>query len=282
MTVNTMNRVVPRSVVLRLFLSGTRNQISWLVLGIGMCLGWVVIFNVDLSFVYYRGTIELVTGTITDSSETNMSINEESVVVNSYRFITADGRSFEDFSYATGRWHSKGNKVTIEYPKGKPHLSRIQGMRRKLFGTYGILFAIVPAVGVGLLYFSMRKALKIKHLLQDGRLTTGTLVDKEETNVSINDDPVYKLTFAFTADDGREHHVVHRTHKTEALEDESEERLLYGPSHPEVALMVDALPSLPDFDERGNIRHQPVSPASFILPVLTLGGHGIYALSVLL
>jgi hypothetical protein len=75
--------------------------------------------------------------------------------------------------------------------------------------------------------------------------------------------------------------VAHKTHKTAALEDDNEERLLYDPLKPEVALMVDTLPGLPDFDENGHIRQQSVSVASVILPVLTLGGHGLYALSVL-
>jgi hypothetical protein len=127
--IRSMNRPVPRATVWRLFLNGTTNQTCWLVLGIGMVFFWVMIFNVDFSFIAYAGNVERVTGTITDSSETNMSINEETVIVNSYRFIASDGRPFEDFSYATGRWYPDGAKVTIEYPAGKPHLSRIYGMR---------------------------------------------------------------------------------------------------------------------------------------------------------
>ncbi len=80
------------------------------------------------------------------------------------------------------------------------------------------------------------------------------LVDKEATGAIVKDEPVYKLTFAFTSDDGREYHVAHKTHKTAVLEDNNEERLLYDPLQPEVALMVDTLPGLPDFDENGHIR----------------------------
>jgi hypothetical protein len=246
-----------------------------------MILFWVMIFNVDFSFIYYTGNIELVTGTITDSHETNVSINEETVIVNSYRFATADGRPFEDFSYATGRGFHDGAKVTIEYPAGKPHLSRVQGMRRKPFGPLGLLFGLGPAAGLVFAYIRVRKILRTKHLLQHGKLSTGVLVDKEATGSEINDEPVYKLTFAFSDDNGQKHHVVHKTHKTETLEDDNAERLLYDPSQPDGALMVDTLPGLPDLDESGHIRQQPVSGASLIIPVLTLGGHSIYALFVL-
>ncbi len=91
-----------------------------------MIFGWIVIFNVDLSFIYYWGNVEHVTGTITDSFETNVSVNEETVFVNSYRFTASDGSPFEDFSYASGRWYRDGAKVTIEYPAGKP-LSLVYG-----------------------------------------------------------------------------------------------------------------------------------------------------------
>lgn len=279
--VHSMNRPLPRTTVWRLFLSGTVNQTCWLVLGTSMIFFWVMLFNVDLSFVYYTGKVERVTGTITDSSETNVSINDETVIVNSYRFIAADGRPFEDFSYATGRWLREGDPVMIEYPAGKPQLSRIHGMRRKLFGPFGLLFGLGPAAGLIFAYCRVRKILKIKHLLQHGKLSTGVLVDKEATNASVNDSPVYKLTFAFTADDGQEHHVVHKTHQTNTLEDDDEERLLYDPLHPDAALMMDTLPGRPELDVRGHIRQQPVSTASLIIPALTLGGHGIYALSVL-
>lgn len=278
---SSINRPVPRSTLWRLFLSGTTNQMCWLVLGISMIFGWIVIFNVDLSFIYYWGNVERVTGTITDSYETNVSINDEAVFVNSYRFTAADGRRFEDFSYATGRWHRDGDKVNVEYPAGKPHLSRIHGMQRKMFGPLGLLFGLGPAAGLVFAYVRGRKILRTKYLLQHGRLSTGVLVDKEATGAEINDTPVYKLTFAFTSDDGREHHVVHKTHKTAALEDDNEERLLYDPLRPETALLVDTLPGLPDFNANGYIRQQSVSIASLILPMLTLGGHGLYALSVL-
>lgn len=276
------NRSLPRATVWRLFLSGTINQICWLVLGIGMIFFWMMLFNVDLSFIDYAGNVERVTGSITDSHETNVSINDETVIVNSYRFIASDGRPFEDFSYATGRWYPDGARVTIEYPAGKPQLSRIQGMRRKPFGPLGLLFGLGPAAGLLFAYLRVRKLLRIKHLLQHGQLSTGVLVDKTATSARVNDEPVYKLTFAFTDDDGREHHVVHKTHRTEALEDDNEERLLYDPLHPDVAMMVDTLPGLPDLDASGHIRQQPVSAASLIIPLLTLGGHGIYALAVLL
>lgn len=274
-------RPVPPATMWRLFLSGTVNQVCWLTLGIGMIFFWIMLFTVDFSFIHYTGTIELTTGTITDSHETNVSINDEAVIVNSYRFIATDGRPVEDFSYATGRWFRGGAKVTIEYPAGKPHLSRIKGMRRKPFGPLGLLFGIAPAAALGFAYIRVRKILKTKHLLQHGKLSTGVLVDKQTTGSEINDQAVYKLTFAFTDDDGHEHQVVHKTHKTEALEDDNEERLLYDPLQPDVALMVDTLPGLPDLDENGRIRQQSVPGGSLIIPALTLGGHGLYALSVL-
>ena len=275
------NRALPRSVMWRLLLSGPLNQVAWLLLGIGLIPGWVVVSSVDLSFVHYWGAIERTTGTIMDLAETGVSINHQPVLANAYRFIASDGRHFEDYSYATGRWYNDGEQVSIEYPRGKPHLLRIQNMSRKSFGPLGLLFAIGPVVGLSFLAFRVRRALQTRYLLQRGVLTRGVLVDKEATNMTVNNATVYKLTFAFTANDGQEYHVVRRTHETGPLEDEQAERLLYDPSCPQTALLVDALPGMPTFDDNGQIRPQPVSLISCILPALVLGGHGIYALSTL-
>ena len=276
-----INRVVPGSVVWRLFLHGIANQVAWLLLGLGLIAGWIVIFSVDLSFVYYLGAVEQTTGTITDSVETSVTLNDAVVMINMYRFVASNGRRFEDYSYATGRWYKEGESVTIEYPHGKPQLSRIQGMRRKLFGPYALWLLLGPIGGVGFLALRVRRAWRLKRLLQHGVLTGGTLVDKEATNTRINEALVYKLTFAYTAQDGRTYQVVHKTHITAPLEDDKNERLLYDAAHPQHAFLVDALPGRPTFDKRGGqIRPQPVSLLTCILPGVTLAGHGLYALAV--
>jgi hypothetical protein len=281
MLTNQPSRIVPPAVRLRVLFAGAGNQTSWLLLCLGMLVFWIVVFGVDLSFTAFWGARERATGTVTDSQETSVTVNDRAIFVTSYRFATADGRVFEDYSYSTGRWYGDGQKVTIEYPAGKPTLSRITGMRRKMFGPGFLWVLVVPVGSVAFFIYRMRKGLRALYLLRYGQLAQSTLVSKDPTNMSVNDQPVYKLTFAFTAQDGQEYQVSHTTHATAALEDEETERLLYDPAQPASALMVDTIPGFPALDEHGRLRPQPLPVAALVLPVLTLVGHGWYALASL-
>lgn len=273
------SRIVPPPVRWRVLFAGTANQVSWLLMGLGMIAFWLVVFSVDLSFITFWGARERAIGIVTDSQETNVTVNDRSVYVTSYRFTTPAGRIVEDYSYGTGRWHSDGQEVAIEYPAGKPTLSRITGMRRKILAPGFLLLLLLPVGSAWFFIYRLRKGLRAINLLQHGQLAQGTLVAKEPTNMSVNDEPVYKLTFAFTAQDGQEYQVIHKAHNTEALEDEETERLLYDPAQPDSAIMVDTISGFPELDEHGRLRSQSVPVASLFLPVLTLVGHGWYALA---
>jgi len=121
-------------------------------------------------------------------------------------------------------------------------------------------------------------------LLKGGRLVTGRLVSKERTNTQINDQYVYRMTFAFQAlEDEQSYQVVTKTHTPEALEDEEQERILYLPQRPEMALLLDDLPGSGQVGPQGDIQALDASPLKFlILPGLTLGGHGLVGLLLLL
>ena len=274
-------RIVPASVVFKLFLAGWGSQLSWALLCLGMVLFWVFFMNADLSFMHFGGQVERVEGVVTGSEETNVTVNDEEVIANSYYFMSRDSIEFWDVSYAAGRWYPEGKKVVVEYPLAKPHLSRIQGMRREIFGPGTAFVAVVPLAALIAVLFSLKKGIRARRLLGRGKLAAGRLVDREATNTEVNGQTVYKLTFAFVADDGREYKVVHKTHETESLEDEEEERLLYDELDPQMALMVDTLPGRPELDKNGNIRPGSAAPLLFALPLLTLVGHGWYALSLL-
>lgn len=281
MLTNQPSRSVPPAVRLRVLFAGGANQASWLLMGLGMIAVWLIVFGVDWSFVSFWGGHERVTGIVTDSQETNVTVNDRAVFVTSYRFTTPAGRVVEDYSYSTGRWHSDGQKVAIEYPTGKPNLSRIKGMRRKMLGAGFLWIIAIPVGSAWFFIYRVRKGLRAIHLLEHGQLAQGTLAAKDPTNMSVNDQPVYKLTFAFTAQDGQEYQVSHKTHNTEALEDEETERLLYDPTQPASAIMVDTITGFPELDEHGRLRPQSAPVTALLLPVLVLVGHGWYGLTAL-
>ena len=69
-----------------------------------------------------------------------------------------------------------------------------------------------------------------------------------------------------------------KTHRPEVLEDEEQELLLYDPSRPGYAVMLDNLPGNPRIDSAGDIRAGSAASALLVLviPATALIGHGIY------
>jgi hypothetical protein len=93
---------------------------------------------------------------------------------------------------------------------------------------------------------------------------------------------VYKLTFEFTDRDGRRHEATARTSVPERLEDDRREPLLYDPTRPSRAYLLDQVPSRPRFGPTGQLRGAPFSaPLRLVLPALVVGFHGWVVLQYL-
>jgi hypothetical protein len=143
---------------------------------------------------------------------------------------------------------------------------------------------LFPLIGLAFIAFGLMNGLKANRLLAEGKVGLGILKTKTPTGASVNNQPVYKLFFEFTADDGSSYEVVSKTSLPDSLEDEAEERLLYDPYRPSNAVMLDNLPGSPDIDEMGQILagslRQSLLP--LLLPALTLLVHGAVFLLLVL
>jgi hypothetical protein len=272
-------RYVPLGVRLKVLLGGFLNQFGWFFLGFGLIFVWGFTLEADLTSWYvFRGELARAEGTVIESKETNMRVNETQVYEHKYSFIGADGLEYRGASYETGGSLRNGQKVTIEYKQDNPETSRIKGMRRGIIGLFGLMPIIFPAIGLCFIIAGIRKGVKACHLLRDGEQTTGKLKSKNRTGAKVNNQPVYKLTFEFAASDGTSHQAVAKSHRPEVLEDEEHEPLLYDPSRPEYAVMLDDLPGNPRIDSTGGIHAGSAVGALLVLviPAVTLISHCIY------
>jgi hypothetical protein len=271
-TLATPPRHVPLSLRILNWFNGAA-LFGWVFFGFGMIFFWVFAGNADLSFLTFRGAHQRAMGKVTSVETSSASINHEHVMTNHYEFSVA-GTPVHGKSYSTGSEVSAGDDVTIEYDAADPLRSRIAGMRRAMFGPWLMLVALFPAIGVIVIFFSMKYGIKRNRLLRDGVLTTGKLVGKEATNTTINDQRVYAFTFEFTARDGRRGTVVARTSQTRRMEDESDEPLMYDPMDLERAYMLDEVPTRPQIDN-GELRGRPTAALfALLLPVGSIGVHG--------
>jgi hypothetical protein len=167
-----------------------------------------------------------------------------------------------------------GDLVVVQYRTDDPRQSRIEGMRRKMFGPFVLFVLVFPIIGLSIVVFTMRLGRKRARLLADGVLAEGKLVNRRATNTTVNKRRVYELTFRFTAYDGSQREVKSRTSMTDRLEDEALEPLLYSPSDPTLAYMLDEVPSRPEVNEVGELKARPLAAfASLILPAIVIVGN---------
>ncbi len=266
-------RRVPLSLQIVNFFNGF-SQIGWALFGFGMIFFWVFTLNADFSFLTFRGPHETVDGTVTRVENTHASENDTPVHAHHYEYSVA-GTRHSGTSYITGDSLAAGETVTVEYDEDNPSRSRIEGMRRALFGPGVMFVSLFPFVGLALMIPATITGLKRNRLLREGLIADGKLIAKRETNVRINRRPVYELRFEFTARDGRRYQAKARTTDTERLQDEAQEPLLYDPNDPTRAYVLDETPSRPEFEPNGDLRGNTTAAVLvMILPALVIVLHG--------
>lgn len=272
-------RQVPWLVRSQVLFGGFLNQFGWAFFGFGFIFVWIFGLNADLSgLLAPLRTMETAEGIILRVEETSATVNETPVYAYTYTFrVESLEKEFQGSSYSTGRQFEPGWTVTVEYLVSNPDVSRIQGMRQAIFGPWVLcLVLIFPLIGLVFIIIGLRNGFKADRLLAAGQIAWGELKSKEPTGVRVNNQPVYKLTFEFRAEDGGVYEAVAKTHLPHLLEDEVEEQLLYDPRQPTHAVLLDELPGSPDIDELGYIHPTSLRDGllPLVLPGLTLLVHG--------
>jgi hypothetical protein len=241
-------RLVPLGLRMQVLLGGPLGLIGWLFAAFGSIFPWVFVPMADWSFVRFRGPAGDAQGEVVSVERTGAKENDRRVWKVGYRFTDPAGVERTGASFALGREPAAGTPVRVEFLLADPGVSRIEGLRMAPFSPWVSLVSLFPAVGLLLALGGLKKGLTSVGLLAEGELALGVLRAKEPTNTRINKRTVYALTFAFTDLDGREQTVVERTHLPERLQDEAQELLVYDPSSPSRAVLVDNLPGQPKLD----------------------------------
>jgi hypothetical protein len=272
-------RAVPLCTWATVLFGGVLQQIGWLFFGFGMIFFYIFGLEADLSGLW-MGLMDTrqATGVITSVEDTNASENDYPVYAVNYRYVAADGTEVEATAYSTGYYPDVGQRVAVEYLRGSPDVSRVEGMRRRTFGPGAIFVVIFPLAGAILTFFGLLEGLRASRLLSIGRLAFGKLTSTAGTNTTINNRQVMAMTFSFRAHDGATYDVTSKTSRPENLDDQAEELILYDPDDPTRGAAVDALPGSLQVDQSGVIR--PGRPlaclTTLIIPGLTIVGHGLY------
>lgn len=273
----------PRSVPLSLRIVNFFNggaQIGWFVFGFGMLFFWLFAAQADYSFVTFHVDGKT-SGRVTRIEGTGAEENDTAVEAHHYEYSVA-GRTLTGISYSTSHAVAEGAEVTVEYDESTPERSRIAGMRRALFGPWAAIVVIFPAIGYLILYFATQTGLQRNHLLREGILTTGKLIDRQPTNVTVNKRRVWELTFEFTDRSGQRREAKARATDTSLLQDDAREPLLYDPNDPSTAYVLDEAPARPRL-ENGQLVGRPLAAlASLVIPLLVIAANALIVYSQLL
>lgn len=208
---------------------------------------FIAFFSFQINWkIYFAGNKDLVTtqGIITGFQETKYAVNDNPLFNYNYRYADpSEVIYFGNFLEFEGQY-SIGQPVDIEYLKKTPALSRFKGRDRKNFDQIMFLGG-VGAVFVGLFFLvpSSKRTRKERKIIMAGIPAEGKLVLAEPTNVRVNEQPVYKLTFEFRSGRNTSERCSIRSHLIRNLSREHKEKLIYDPRKPSNAVVIDTLPS---------------------------------------
>lgn len=233
-------------------------QIGWGVFGFGMIFFWVFGTSADFSAITFRHPGGRTTGHVMKVEDTSASENKQTIRASHYQYSVA-GELFNGKSYTTGGAPAVGDEVTVEYDEDSPGRSRIEGMRRAMFGPWAAIVVIFPAIGLVFLIPGTLTGRKRNHLLQNGILGSGKAIDRRPTNVRINNRPVWEVVYEFHDRNGMRQECCARAVDTTRLEDEESEALLYDPEDPSKAYVIDEAPARPKFDLNGDLQGRPAA-----------------------
>jgi hypothetical protein len=277
------SRSIPVSVRLQALFAGPSNQLGWFFFGFGMVFFWLFVCRADLTSWYrFRDPLQTVQGRVTGSSKTGATEGGRRsrgtpIYKNEFAYFV-DGNQYRGISYATGVGPRAGTAITVEFAPGRPNIARIRGMRTNVFPGMVLFVTIFPLAGLGIVLSGLRRGFKACAFLANGVLTSGKLTLKSATNVRVNNRPVYKFAFVFTTQRGE---VCTAETKTAAarFENDSPEPVLYDPTEPQQAVLLNDLPGAPQIDETGRVfnRKPAAVVTSCLIPTITVLGHSYWA-----
>lgn len=209
-------------------------------------LAFIIYFSMQLNWnILFAGKKDLVTtsGFITSLNETLYKVNESTLYEYRYRYYDESQIPYSGFFLEYPDFYKPGQEITIEYLKDSPEVSRFAGKDRQNYDQIMFLAGVGSIIiGFLFLYPSYRRTRRERKIIMMGRPVEGKLVYAEPTNMRVNEQPVYNLTYEYNTnrDDVQQFSV--RSHMIRNLSDERTEILIYDPSNPTKAVVVDTLP----------------------------------------
>jgi hypothetical protein len=268
-------RHVPASTALGLRSAEPLAMAGWIVLLFALIPLWAVLPRADLAGAWrFRGELESAPARVTAVEATGSTEGGRKgrggtpILRVTYEFERA-GERFRGVSFGALRGPEPGSVCEVEFPAGRPEVSRLRGMRSDVYGPEASLMLLFVAAGGGLCAAGAIAGARTLRLLESGRAAVGRKISLEPLRRSGKGQRRYRAVFEYEASGGRTQRVEATATRPQAYEDPRGLRVIFDPGQPARARVLDDFALVPAFDALGRVR--PLSAGRFALALLPPG-----------
>jgi len=229
-------------VILNALLNNIPGLLGTIFLFLGLVTFVFLLPQVDFSILTNLGKVfQKTEGVVLSVEKTSIHVNND--LTYAYKFsYSIEEKKYEAVSYSSEKDLKSGAKVAVEYSVTDPSLSRIEGMMIKPVGLWALIFLLIPAVGIFLLVFTLKKNYPVVQALKNGIMTRAVFIRKEETNIKVKNRSVYNFYYKFTDFYGVERIVSGSSHKIESFDNIKETEVIYNPGSSYAGCIVIFMP----------------------------------------
>jgi len=229
-------------VILNALLNNIPGLLGTIFLFLGLVTFVFLLPQVDFSILTNLGKVfQKTEGVVLSVEKTSIHVNND--LTYAYKFsYSIEEKKYEAVSYSSEKDLKSGAKVAVEYSVTDPSLSRIEGMMIKPVGLWALIFLLIPAVGIFLLVFTLKKNYPVVQALKNGIMTRAVFIRKEETNIKVKNRSVYNFYYKFTDFYGVERIVSGSSHKTESFDNITQTEVIYNPGSSYAGCIVIFMP----------------------------------------
>ncbi|GJM60943.1 hypothetical protein [Persicobacter diffluens] len=133
--------------------------------------------------------------------------------------------------------------VEIEYSLENPDIHRIKGLTNtKSEGKkMGLIFILITICIAGLIYY-LYSTSRIVKVIEQGLITKAKLTNIYNTNITINEEPVFKFEFTFKGEDQKNHLYSLKKTNRSSFNKSQKYPICYLPDSPTKAILLLELP----------------------------------------
>jgi hypothetical protein len=248
-----------------LFFGDRVSQTGWLLFAAGSLFFWTTSTHSEARLWFHHQTLDWGTkaGVVISADSTGKWEDKKQVWHYGHSF-SLDGVRHLGESFSVGKKFDAGQIVYIQYDPGNPGYNFIVGLRQSLYPVRANWMLLLPLLGLFFMLYPVGQNLRFIRLLKIGDFTRGKLAGKTATNETVKTGggvrPVMKYLFEFEYE-GTIYHATCRTHRTDLVEDEETESILFDRYNPSFNLVYDAVPNVPVISTSGKMLPVPATKA---------------------